>query len=73
MVPMAPIAPMINPITPIRAGAANAALLAVAVLALGDPSLREKLLAYRRAQTDRVLQERLETVGGDWSDRPSDK
>jgi 5-(carboxyamino)imidazole ribonucleotide mutase len=55
------------------AGAANAALLAVAVLALGDPSLREKLLAYRRAQTDRVLQERLETDGGEWSDRPSDK
>ena len=55
------------------AGAANAALLAVAVLALDDPGLRGKLLAYRKAQTDRVLQERLETEGPEWSDRPSEK
>jgi 5-(carboxyamino)imidazole ribonucleotide mutase len=55
------------------AGAANAALLAVAVLALEDASLRGKLLAYRAAQTERVLKERLETEGPEWSDRPSEK
>jgi 5-(carboxyamino)imidazole ribonucleotide mutase len=36
-------------------GAANAALLAVAILALGDPALAKKLDAYRDAQTTRVL------------------
>ena len=36
-------------------GAANAALLAVAILALGDPALAKKLDAYREAQTTRVL------------------
>jgi 5-(carboxyamino)imidazole ribonucleotide mutase len=41
------------------AGAANAALLAVAILALGDEVLRGKLLAYREAQTARVLGESL--------------
>ena len=55
------------------AGAANAALLAVAILALGDVSLREKLIAYRTAQTDRVLGDRLDTEGTPWSDRPSEK
>jgi 5-(carboxyamino)imidazole ribonucleotide mutase len=35
-----------------EAGAANAALLAVAVLALGRPALREALVAYRRSQHD---------------------
>lgn len=55
------------------AGAANAALLAIAILSLEDASLREKLIAYRTAQTDRVLSERLETEGSQWSDRPSDK
>jgi len=55
------------------AGAANAALLAVAVLALGDAELRGKLLAYRQAQTERVLREPLETEGREWSDRPSEK
>jgi 5-(carboxyamino)imidazole ribonucleotide mutase len=35
-----------------EAGAANAALLAVAVLALGRPALRDALVAYRRAQTE---------------------
>ena len=57
----------------VPAGAANAALLAVAILAIGDASLREKLIAYRTAQTDRVLADRLETEGTQWSDRPSDK
>lgn len=39
------------------AGATNAALLAVAILAAHDAALREKLLAYRAAQTERVLAE----------------
>jgi len=34
------------------AGAANAALFAVAMLANEDPSLRDRLLRYRAAQTD---------------------
>lgn len=55
------------------AGAANAALLAISILALEDAALREKLVAYRTAQTDRVLGDRLETEGTAWSDRPSDK
>jgi len=55
------------------AGAANAALLAVAILAIEDASLRDKLVAYRTAQTDRVLGDRLETEGTQWSDRPSEK
>ncbi|MBM4010145.1 MAG: 5-(carboxyamino)imidazole ribonucleotide mutase [Planctomycetota bacterium] len=42
------------------AGAANAALLAVSILAVGDPALREKLIAYRSAQTERVLGESLD-------------
>ena len=37
------------------AGAANAALLAIAVLALRDPGLAEKLRIYRAEQTQRVL------------------
>jgi 5-(carboxyamino)imidazole ribonucleotide mutase len=41
------------------AGAANAALLAVSILALSDPTLQEKLLAYRAEQTARVLAEEL--------------
>jgi 5-(carboxyamino)imidazole ribonucleotide mutase len=39
------------------AGATNAALLAVAILAPHDPTLRGKLIAYRTAQTERVLAE----------------
>lgn len=42
-----------------EAGAANAALLAVAILANKYPELREKLRAYRQAQTDKVLAETL--------------
>lgn len=37
------------------AGATNAALLAVSILSLGRPALREKLLEFRRTQTERVL------------------
>lgn len=42
-----------------RAGAINAALLAVSILATSRPALREKLRAFRAAQTDTVLQEGL--------------
>jgi 5-(carboxyamino)imidazole ribonucleotide mutase len=38
-----------------KAGAVNAALLASAILALGDPELRVRLLAFRKAQTDKAL------------------
>lgn len=38
-----------------KAGAVNAALLAAAVLALGDPALRERLAAFRAAQTAKAL------------------
>ena len=38
-----------------KAGAINAALLAAAILALADPGLRERLLAFRQAQTDKAL------------------
>ena len=39
-----------------RAGAVNAALGAVAIVALGSPEIRARLLAYRARQTERVLQ-----------------
>lgn len=38
-----------------KPGAINAGLLAAAILALNDPSLRQRLLAFREAQTRRVL------------------
>ena len=41
------------------AGARNAALLAVAILANSRPDLREKLRAFRREQSEKVLQETL--------------
>ena len=41
------------------AGAANAALLAVAILATADVTLETKLIAYRSAQTERVLTDTL--------------
>lgn len=37
-----------------EAGAANAGLMAASILALGDPALRERLVAWRQAQTDKV-------------------
>lgn len=37
------------------AGARNAALLAVQILALTDPRLRQRLVAFRASQTTRVL------------------
>ena len=42
-----------------RSGAQNAALLAVAMLANQDPSLREKLRAFRREQANKVRSEEL--------------
>jgi phosphoribosylcarboxyaminoimidazole (NCAIR) mutase len=38
-------------------------LLAVAILATGDESLRQRLIDFRTAQTDRVLGDRLPPVG----------
>ncbi len=38
-----------------KAGAINAAVLAGSILALSHPEIREKLLAYRQAQTEAVL------------------
>jgi 5-(carboxyamino)imidazole ribonucleotide mutase len=43
-----------------KAGAVNAALLAVAVLSLSRPDLKEKLRAYRAEQAAKVIAERLE-------------
>ncbi len=42
-----------------RAGAANAGLMAIAILAVSDPVLREKLETFRREQTERVLADRV--------------
>ena len=42
-----------------RAGAINAALLAVAILALAQPALREALRQFRAEQTATVLQARV--------------
>jgi 5-(carboxyamino)imidazole ribonucleotide mutase len=42
-----------------EAGAVNAALLAASILALSDPALRARLVAFRDAQTRRVLEEQL--------------
>jgi len=42
-----------------EAGAANAALFAVAMLAVGDATLRERLAAFRKKQADAVLATKL--------------
>jgi 5-(carboxyamino)imidazole ribonucleotide mutase len=42
-----------------RAGAINAALLAAAILGVKHADIRERLRAYRRAQTDEVLSARV--------------
>ena len=41
------------------AGAKNAGLLAVSILALNNPSVRQALVAYRKKQTDEVLRQTL--------------
>ena len=38
-----------------KAGAINAALFAAQVLATSDPALRDRILAFRKAQTEKVL------------------
>jgi len=42
-----------------KAGAANAALLAAAILGGTDPAIRERLHAFRKTQTDKVLEDTL--------------
>jgi 5-(carboxyamino)imidazole ribonucleotide mutase len=42
-----------------EAGAVNAGLLAAAIIALGDPAVAVRLDAYRAAQTQRVLEDKL--------------
>jgi 5-(carboxyamino)imidazole ribonucleotide mutase len=42
-----------------KPGATNAALLAVAILAISDPVLREKLRAFREEQSKKILSETL--------------
>ena len=42
-----------------KAGAVNAGLLAVAILGLGRPDLREKLKKFRSEQAAKILQEKL--------------
>src|SRR5690242_8597574 len=42
-----------------KAGAVNAALLAIAILGLKDPALREKIKQYRADQADKILKEKL--------------
>ena len=46
-----------------KAGAKNAGLLAVAIMSLSDERLRERYLAYRKAQTDSVLATELPPAG----------
>ena len=55
------------------AGAANAALLAVAILAIENAPLRDRLIAYRAEQTARVLREDLNGESSAWSERPSER
>jgi 5-(carboxyamino)imidazole ribonucleotide mutase len=43
-----------------KAGAINAALLAVAILGVGRPELRDKLRAFRTEQAGKILAEKLE-------------
>ena len=43
-----------------KPGATNAALLAIAILALKRPELREKLRAFRAEQADKIARESLE-------------
>jgi 5-(carboxyamino)imidazole ribonucleotide mutase len=42
-----------------KAGAKNAALLAIAILALNDPELRNKLQQFREDQAEKVLRAKL--------------
>jgi len=42
-----------------KAGATNAALLAIAILAISDPALRDKIKAFRTLQAARIKQDTL--------------
>ena len=42
-----------------KAGAKNAALLAASIIGLSDEQVREKLLAFRKTQTESVLSQRV--------------
>jgi 5-(carboxyamino)imidazole ribonucleotide mutase len=42
-----------------KAGAKNAALLAASIIGLSDEKVREKLLAFRKTQTESVLSQRV--------------
>jgi 5-(carboxyamino)imidazole ribonucleotide mutase len=42
-----------------KAGAKNAALLAASIIGLTDEKVREKLLAFRKNQTEAVLAQRV--------------
>jgi 5-(carboxyamino)imidazole ribonucleotide mutase len=42
-----------------QAGAINAALLAVQIIALGDPELRTRFKTYRQEQAKKVLEAEL--------------
>ena len=53
MVQMPPGIPVAT-VTAGKAGAKNSALLAISMLALSDPALREKLAAFRAEQTRKV-------------------
>jgi 5-(carboxyamino)imidazole ribonucleotide mutase len=46
-----------------KAGATNAALLAAAILSLSDPELSGRLVAFREAQTRKVLEHPDPSVG----------
>ena len=46
-----------------KAGAKNAGLLAVAIMSLSDEALRERYLAFRKAQTNSVLATELPPAG----------
>jgi len=42
-----------------KAGAANAALLAVQIIALGDAKLRKRLVEWRAARAQELLQQKI--------------
>ena len=50
----------VGPLAIGKAGAVNAALLAIAILAVSRPELRQKIKDYRREQADTILGETLE-------------
>jgi 5-(carboxyamino)imidazole ribonucleotide mutase len=47
-----------------KAGATNAALMAISILALTRPGLRQKLHAFRNEQTQKVMRDTLSPSNG---------